>query len=101
MRCTLAAAVVVTVLCAVSAAQKKKPDGGAETPPKAEDPYAGKTVRNGRDGMGLARYREKFVPKVGQIAPDFELKTADGKRTVRLSSFRGKRPVVLVFGSLT
>ena len=38
---------------------------------------------------------------VGDAAPDFELKTADKKRTVRLSDFVGKRPVVLVFGSYT
>ena len=39
--------------------------------------------------------------KVGMAAPDFKLKTKDGKRDVRLSSFKGKRPVVLVFGSYT
>lgn len=38
---------------------------------------------------------------VGDAAPDFELKTPDKKRTVRLSDFAGKRPVVLVFGSYT
>jgi hypothetical protein len=37
----------------------------------------------------------------GDEAPDFELeRTGHGER-VRLSSFRGKRPVVLVFGSYT
>ncbi len=34
--------------------------------------------------------------KVGAEAPDFRLKTIDGK-TVALSDFRGKQPVVLVF----
>ena len=38
---------------------------------------------------------------VGDIAPDFALKTVDGSSTVKLSSFRGKQPVVLVFGSYT
>ena len=38
------------------------------------------------------------LPKVGDLAPDFELRTADGLMTVRLSSFRGKKPVVLIFG---
>jgi hypothetical protein len=37
----------------------------------------------------------------GDPAPDFELETADGSARVRLSSFRGQRPVVLVFGSYT
>jgi hypothetical protein len=38
---------------------------------------------------------------VGDAAPDFDLPTADKKGRVQLSSFRGKRPVVLVFGSYT
>ena len=39
--------------------------------------------------------------KPGDPAPDFNLPTLDRKDTVRLSSFRGSRPVVLVFGSYT
>ncbi|MGE5327162.1 MAG: hypothetical protein ACM3NO_08995 [Deltaproteobacteria bacterium] len=39
--------------------------------------------------------------KVGGPAPDFALKTADGSQAVRLSSFRGQKPVVLIFGSHT
>jgi hypothetical protein len=37
----------------------------------------------------------------GQVAPDFELPTADHKSQIQLSSFRGSKPVVLVFGSYT
>jgi hypothetical protein len=37
----------------------------------------------------------------GDLAPDFRLPTVDHKDTVQLSSFRGSRPVVLVFGSYT
>ena len=40
-------------------------------------------------------------PKVGELAPDFELADPAGRRTTRLSEFRGKRPVALVFGSYT
>jgi len=40
-------------------------------------------------------------PRVGQPAPDFTLTTQDGKKTVTLSDYRDKRPVVLVFGSFT
>lgn len=39
--------------------------------------------------------------QVGDPAPDFSLKTLDSVDHVTLSSFRGKRPVVLVFGSYT
>lgn len=38
-------------------------------------------------------------PKPGEAAPDFTLKTPDGKSTVKLSSFRDRKPVVLIFGS--
>jgi hypothetical protein len=38
---------------------------------------------------------------VGDLAPDFSLQTADRKTRVQLSSFRGREPVVLVFGSYT
>ena len=41
------------------------------------------------------------APKVGDLAPDFELQNADGTTAVQLSAFRGKRPVALVFGSYT
>ena len=35
--------------------------------------------------------------KVGDMAPDFELKGHRGDETVRLSDFRGKKNVVVVF----
>ncbi len=37
----------------------------------------------------------------GDAAPAFELPTPDKAQTVQLASFRGARPVVLVFGSYT
>ena len=39
--------------------------------------------------------------QTGEMAPDFTLPTADKKSEVRLSSLRGRLPVVLVFGSYT
>jgi hypothetical protein len=39
--------------------------------------------------------------QAGDMAPDFRLKTRDGKAEVDLASFRGSRPVVLIFGSYT
>ncbi|HVN78967.1 MAG TPA: hypothetical protein VMW38_08215 [Terriglobia bacterium] len=39
--------------------------------------------------------------KVGDPAPDFRLKRYDDSTWVQLSSFRGDRPVVLIFGSYT
>jgi hypothetical protein len=39
--------------------------------------------------------------RVGDAAPDFQLVTADRAFEVRLSTFRGRKPVVLIFGSHT
>ncbi len=40
-------------------------------------------------------------PKVGDSAPDFTLKTNDGKAEITLSKLVGTKPIVLVFGSFT
>ncbi|MBM3726094.1 MAG: hypothetical protein FJW40_11790 [Acidobacteria bacterium] len=37
----------------------------------------------------------------GDPAPDFDLERLDKTSRVRLSAFRGSRPVVLIFGSYT
>jgi peroxiredoxin len=41
------------------------------------------------------------APKVGDLAPDFELADSSGENQIRLSDFRGRKPVALVFGSFT
>ena len=49
-------------------------------------------------------WQEKYnalSPKAGDTAPDFELYDIDGKNSVRLSEFRGTKPVALIFGSYT
>lgn len=43
----------------------------------------------------------RVAPQVGESAPDFSLKTLDGKQTISVSQFAGKMPVVLIFGSYT
>lgn len=40
-------------------------------------------------------------PRVGQVAPDFELCPPEGENAVKLSDFAGRRPVALIFGSYT
>jgi len=37
----------------------------------------------------------------GDVAPDFTLPSLDRQSEIRLSSHRGRRPVVLIFGSYT
>lgn len=45
--------------------------------------------------------RDETGPKEGEIPPDFNLKLMGSEEKVSLSSFKGKRPVALVFGSYT
>jgi hypothetical protein len=45
------------------------------------------------------RFADKL--KVGDTAPDFTLADPNGKQKVTLATFKGKRPVVLIFGSYT
>ncbi|HVW35821.1 MAG TPA: deiodinase family protein [Pirellulales bacterium] len=40
-------------------------------------------------------------PALNATAPDFSLKTQDGKQTIRLGELRGEKPTVLVFGNFT
>jgi peroxiredoxin len=58
-----------------------------------------------------ARFRKEFkdqqeqldalAPKVGDVAPDFELRDINGENPVRLSDFQGQKPAALIFGSFT
>jgi hypothetical protein len=58
-----------------------------------------------RANIARMEEREKTAPKVGDVAPAFDIKrlgkggTPTGER-MRLSDFRGK-PVALIFGSYT
>lgn len=46
--------------------------------------------------------RGEPAPSVGEVAPDFTLPLADdSQKSVQLSSFVGKKPVALIFGSYT
>ena len=45
--------------------------------------------------------RDETGPKVGEFPDDFHLKRLGSDERVRLSHFRGNRPVALAFGSYT
>ena len=49
--------------------------------------------------LGREAAAKEGGPQINGLAPDFELLEVGTKRKVRLSDFRGKTPVVLVFGS--
>ena len=59
------------------------------------------TIKSREEANAWRDTHEPDAPKVGELAPDFELKDVAGTESVRLSDFRGKRPVALVFGSFT
>ena len=57
--------------------------------------------RQRRQGMRERMMRDDNAPKVGDVAPVFTLKSLDGKSETDLASFKGKKPVLLFFGSYT
>ena len=67
----------------------------------AASDVASQQARKRPDGRRPGSKRKPDTLKVGDMAPDFTLKTLDGDQTVKLGSFRGKKPVALVFGSYT
>ena len=57
-----------------------------------------------RARKAIKEWRKQYMPlapKAGDIAPDFELYDVNGRNQIRLSEFRGKKPVALIFGSYT
>ncbi len=64
--------------------------------------FAMAPVRPKRGEGRPAKGEVEKVPKVGDMAPDFELPMLGMKdTTIKLSSFRGSKPVALIFGSYT
>jgi iodothyronine deiodinase-like protein len=51
--------------------------------------------------MQFLAERETLAPAVGADAPDFRLPRLASSEQVQLSSFRGSKPVALIFGSYT
>ena len=59
------------------------------------------TIHNRDSALIWQEKHEPSAPKMGEQAPEFKLFDIAGKNSVRLSDFRGERPVALVFGSFT
>ena len=51
--------------------------------------------------MQFLAERETLAPAIGVDAPDFTLPRLGSGEKVQLSSFRGRKPVALIFGSYT
>ncbi|MCJ7716117.1 MAG: redoxin domain-containing protein [Anaerolineales bacterium] len=59
------------------------------------------TIKNRQEASTWQKEYDKTAPKVGDPAPDFVVRDIQGKNPLKLSDFRGKKPVVLIFGSFT
>ena len=59
------------------------------------------TIKNRRAAKAWHERYGPLAPREGALAPDFELRDVSGEESVRLSEFKGERPVALVFGSFT
>ncbi len=58
-------------------------------------------ITNCKEAHTWQKRHEDSAPKVGDMAPDFELPELGRSGSVHLSQFRGERPVALLFGSYT
>jgi len=58
-------------------------------------------ITNRQEASSWQKKYDIHAPRVGDIAPDFELMDINGEKSIRLSALIGKRPVALVFGSFT
>ena len=54
-----------------------------------------------REALQTVIKRDEMGPKIGQVPPDINLKLMGSEDRVQLSSFQGKKPVALAFGSYT
>ena len=60
-----------------------------------------RTFKNRQEARVWQAAYDPRAPNAGDPAPEFELHDVHGQQSVRLSEFRGRRPVALVFGSFT
>lgn len=92
------------IITGLLACRQETPVATQPTPAPVEPAWHASFKRTFRDmdeAHGAMRIREPDAPKAGSPAPDFELTDPSGGKSVRLSSFIGKSPVVLIFGSHT
>ena len=59
------------------------------------------TIKNRQEASAWQQEYDLRAPKVGEAAPDFELRDIQGENPIRLSDFRGQKPAALIFGSFT
>lgn len=58
------------------------------------------TLKTRKEATAWQKKFDAHAPKVGELAPDFELRDSRGANPLRLSDLKGQ-PVALIFGSFT
>ena len=82
-------------------AKRKAASGGQIPAREMLDAVGGDLTGIARQAMEAVALRDDMGPHVGEVPTDFNLKRVGSKDRVRLSSFKGKKPVALIFGSYT
>ena len=59
------------------------------------------TIKNRQEASFWQKKYDADAPRIGDPAPDFELRDISGNNPIQLSSFQEEKPVVLIFGSFT
>ena len=57
--------------------------------------------RPNQQGRQQRGQQQDDAPQVGDVAPVFTLKSLDGESETDIASFKGEKPIVLLFGSYT
>ena len=81
--------------------EAKAQRGGQISAREFVDIQSGKLPQEFLKGAESWIAKDEAGPAVGTVAPDFFLKRLDMEEMVRLSDYRGKRPVALIMGSYT
>ena len=82
-------------------AKRKAASGGQMPAREMLDAVGGDLTGIARQAMEAVALRDEMGPHVGEVPTDFNLKRVGSEDRVRLSSFKGKKPVALIFGSYT
>ncbi len=82
--------------------EKRKASSGGQIPAREMlDAVGGDLNGMSRQAMEAVVQRDEMGPNVGDVPPDFSLKLVGSEERVKLSSFKGQKPVALIFGSYT
>ena len=81
---------------------KRKASSGGQMPAREMLEVVGDGLTDvARQAMEAVVQRDEMGPHTGDVPPDFNLKLIGSEDRVRLSSFKGQKPVALIFGSYT